>query len=69
MAIIEEEAASYVRSDATGKGVLPGVPPGSYYLMISAHYNNQPLLWLQKIDLKSGANTITLDQKNASSVN
>jgi hypothetical protein len=58
-------AAAGARSDASGNGTFPGVPPGSYYLMISARYNNQGLYWDQKVDLKSGANAITLNHDNA----
>jgi hypothetical protein len=63
------EGASSARSDATGKAVLPGVPPGSYFVMISVVYNNQPLFWNFKVDLKPGANTATLDARNAVPLN
>jgi hypothetical protein len=58
-------AVSVVRGDVTGKATLPGVPPGTYYLMISIRHNNQPTLWDLKLDLKPGANTLTVDQRNA----
>ena len=32
---IKASAASAVRSDTNGSGTFPGVPPGTYYLMIS----------------------------------
>jgi hypothetical protein len=32
---IKANAASAVRADANGSGTFPGVPPGTYYLMIS----------------------------------
>ena len=41
LAAINSDAASAVRADANGNGTFPGVPPGTYYLMISARYNNQ----------------------------
>jgi hypothetical protein len=66
---IKASAASAVRADANGNGTLPGVPPGTYYLMISARYNNQPLVWGQAVQLKAGANSITLDQRNATPLN
>jgi hypothetical protein len=37
--------------------------------MISARYNNQPLVWGQAVQLKAGANSITLDQRNATPLN
>jgi hypothetical protein len=69
IASVQAESASAVVADATGKGVFPGVPPGTYYLMISAQYNNQPLLWSSRVNLKAGQNSVTLDQRNAVPVN
>lgn len=66
---IKASAASAVRADANGSGTFPGVPPGTYYLMISTRYNNQPLIWGQPIQLKPGPNTITLNQQNAAPIN
>jgi hypothetical protein len=66
MDAVKGNAASAVRADANGNGTFPGVPPGKYYLMISARYNNQALVWGQAVELKSGENTIKLDAGNAS---
>ncbi|MGD0438971.1 MAG: hypothetical protein ABSB86_21125 [Bryobacteraceae bacterium] len=66
---IKVNAASAVRADATGSGTFPGVPPGTYYLMISTRYNNQPLVWGQAVQLKAGSNSITLNQSNATPLN
>jgi hypothetical protein len=66
---IKAGAASAVRADANGRGTLPGLPPGTYYLMISARYNNQSLVWGQAVQLKAGANSITLNQANAVPIN
>ncbi len=65
IAAIQANAVSAARADAAGKGALPGVPPGSYYLMISTIYNKQMLSWGYKVDLKPGSNAITLDATNA----
>ena len=69
MAAINADAASGIRSDATGAGTLPGLPPATYYLMISAAYNKQPLVWEQAVELKPGANSLTLDLHNATPLN
>jgi len=69
MAAINADAASGIRSDATGAATLPGLPTGTYYLMISAVYNKQPLVWEQAVELKPGANSLTLDQRNATPLN
>jgi hypothetical protein len=62
---ININAASAVRADVNGSGTLPGVPPGTYYLMISTRYNNQPVMWNMPVTLKAGANSLTLDLHNA----
>ena len=62
---INMAAASAVRADANGSGTFPGVPPGTYYLMISAPFNNQVLIWGQAVQLKAGTNSLTLDPSNA----
>lgn len=69
LAAVNASAASAARSDANGGAVLPGVPPGSYYLMISTIYNKQPMAWTQPIQLKPGANSITLAPDNATPIN
>ncbi len=68
MDAINADAASAIRADANGAGTLPGVPPGSYYLMISAPYNNRALVWGQAVQLKAGQNSVTLDQSNATPI-
>jgi hypothetical protein len=66
---IKANAASAVRADATGAGIFPGVPTGTYYLMISVTFNKQPLIWDQAVQLKPGANSLTLDLNNATPLN
>jgi hypothetical protein len=66
---VKVNAASAVRADANGAGTFPGVPPGTYYLQISARVNNQALVWGQAVQLKAGANSMTLDQSNATPIN
>jgi hypothetical protein len=68
MNAINANAASAVRADASGRGTLPGVPPGVYYLMISTRYNNQPFAWGQAVELKAGTNSVTLDLSNATPI-
>lgn len=65
LAVVTADAASAIRADITGKAAFPGVPPGSYYLMISTQFNQQNLFWGFKVDLQPGANSVTLDQRNA----
>jgi hypothetical protein len=65
---INADAASAVRADANGKGTFPGVPPGVYYLMISTLYGGKPFAWGQPVQLKPGANSVTLDLSNATPI-
>ena len=69
MNAVKASAASAVRADAKGSGTFPGVPPGTYYLMISALYNRQLLVWGQAVQIHVGANSITLDARNATPLN
>jgi hypothetical protein len=62
---INSNAASAVRADSNGNGTLPGVPPGTYYLMISAQVNGQAMVWSQPLTLHAGANSITLNAANS----
>jgi hypothetical protein len=66
---VKADAASAVRADTNGSGILPGVAPGTYYLMISTRYNNQGLIWGQAIKLNPGPNSIKLDPLNATPIN
>jgi len=66
---IKVAAASAVRGDANGQGTFPGVAPGTYYLMISILYNKQPYVWGQAVQLKPGANTLSLDLRSATPIN
>ncbi len=65
---INAATAAGVRADGTGKATLPGVAPGTYYLMGSTFTGGQILLWDVKVELRGGANTIVLNPGNATPV-
>ena len=69
MEALKAKAASAVRADANGGASFPSVPPGTYYLMISARHKNQSLVWGQAVQLKAGPNSVTLDESNATPIN
>ena len=69
MDTLKADAASSVRADANGSGTFPGVTPGTYYLMISTSYNNKAITWGQAVQLKPGANSMTLNPQNATPLN
>ena len=52
------------KMEATGKATFPAVPPGSYYVLALTADNRQPIVWDLRVDLKPGANSITLGQQN-----
>jgi hypothetical protein len=57
--------AAVVRIDPSGKATFLGVPAGSYYVFGVTHNNHVALSWDVRVDLKSGTNSLVLDQKNA----
>jgi len=58
--------AAVVKIDpASGKATFLGVPAGSYYVFSTTHANHLALSWDVRVDLKSGTNSLVLDQKNA----
>jgi hypothetical protein len=69
IAAVQADTASAARADAGGKGTMPGVPAGTYYLMISTRYNNQALVWDEAVELKAGENSMALDLRNGRVVN
>jgi len=69
IAAVNASTVSGTRADANGEGQLPGVPPGRYNFYCSGAYNRQLYKWDLKVELKSGVNSLTLDQRNATPVN
>jgi hypothetical protein len=65
---VGNDAATGAKSGANGATVLPGVPPGTYYLTTSAKIGQLVMYWQVKLELKAGANAITLDTRNAEPV-
>ena len=57
-------SAILIKADASGNAKFVAVPPGTYYVVGITRSNDQLLLWNLKVDLKPGANAVTLDQQN-----
>jgi hypothetical protein len=53
------------KADLNGRATLPAVTPGTYFLFAITPYNQQPLVWDLRVDLKPGTNSVTLNQGNA----
>jgi hypothetical protein len=62
---LQPYTAGVARIDPSGKATFLGVPAGSYYVFGVTHNNRIPLSWDVRVDLKSGTNSLVLDQKNA----
>ena len=54
-----------VKFDPYGNANFPAVPPAKYDVFGWTLYNGNHLAWDLQVDLKAGANTIVLDQRNA----
>lgn len=62
------DTAGLAVTDAAGRGQTQPLPAGHYYVFNSVHIANKPMMWNLPVDLKAGANTLTLDQHNLTSV-
>jgi hypothetical protein len=58
------DTAGLAVTDAAGRGQTQPLPAGRYYVFNSVHISNKPMMWNLPVDLKAGANTLTLDQHN-----
>lgn len=61
---MQPNSVSEGRADANGSATLSGVPPGTYYLFVFAPFARLRV-WDLRVDLKAGANSVTLDLNNA----
>jgi hypothetical protein len=59
-------ALGAVSTDPNGEGQTPAVPVGRYYLVGFTPYKGHSLLWHLPVDVKAGANTVTLSSQNGS---
>ena len=66
---IIKNSVGVMKTNSEGKAQLVGLPAGTYYLFGANVLNTQPILWNVKTDLGPGAGSVTLDQRNAVSLN
>jgi hypothetical protein len=59
-------ALGEVTTDPNGEAQTPAVPVGRYYLVGFTPYKGHSLLWHLPVDVKAGANTVTLSSQNGS---
>ena len=71
---INGAGAAGTRLDAAGKATFTAVPPGTYWIMGSGVLmapnpaDRKVLFWDLRVELRPGANSVTLDQSNATPV-
>ena len=53
------------KADDSGKATFSNLLDGSYYVFTTSHNANPALAWDVRVNVKSGASTVVLDQKNA----
>jgi hypothetical protein len=66
---IVKSSVGVMKTNSAGKAQLVGLPSGTYYLFGVNVLNAQQVLWNVKTDLGPGAGSVTLDQRNAISLN
>jgi hypothetical protein len=69
LSAIGGNSAANAKLDAEGKATFPALAAGTYYLFGAIQYNKQPMLVDLKIDLKPGANSVTVTERNATPIN
>ncbi len=52
-----------------GRASFRAVPLAPYHVFAFVLYNNHHLVWDLQIDLKPGANTLVMEQRNAVTLN
>jgi hypothetical protein len=71
---INGAGAAGTRLDATGRATFTAVAPGTYWMMGSGVLmapnpaDRKVLFWDLRVELRPGANSVTLDQSNATPV-
>lgn len=67
--VIPRYAKYKLQTDFQGKAQLKDVTPGTYYLYGNIETRGGRAVWNLKVDLKTGENSIVLDQNNAAKAN
>ena len=55
----------YIKTDANGNAVTPTLPAGRYWVLSDAKVGDKRLMWHELVDVKTGGQSVTLDQRNA----
>ena len=63
---LRADGLGILQTDAKGTARTPPLAVGTYYVFGSARQGEREMYWDLRVELKPGANAITLDQRNAS---
>ena len=58
-------SVGYIRTDANGNALTPTLPIGRYWVLSDAKVGGKQWIWHELVDLKTGSQSVTLDQRNA----
>ena len=58
-------SVGYVTTDANGHAQTPTLPAGRYWVLSDTKVGNKQLMWHELVDVRSGTQSVTLDQRNA----
>ena len=66
--LVRPHLVASAQLDGSGRFTFPNARSGTYYLVGQTSYNGLHLVWNLRVDLKPGANSVTLDQRNTTPI-
>ena len=58
-------SVGYIKTDANGHAVTPPLPAGRYWVLSDTKLGDKKVMWHELVDVRSGTQSVTLDQRNA----
>jgi len=68
MQALQPYSVGIATADAAGHAQTPPLPAGRYWVLSDARIDNKHVMWLQPVDVKGAESSVTLDKRNAMSV-
>lgn len=65
MKLVEDGQGQRIRTDINGAASLEGLPPGKFYVIGTASLGKVGVTWSVPVQLKTGANKLSLTLANA----
>jgi len=69
MQALQPVSVGFATADAGGQAKTPPLAAGRYWVLSDARIDNRHVMWHQPVDVKGSEASLTLDQRNAISVN